>query len=140
MKTILSISTFLFLILQTNLLNAQYQLGEKWVARYNAVNNTIDKAYDVAVDASGNVYITGPSNLDWATVKYNSAGVQQWVQRYHGSVTTGTNIPYAIAVDAEISKRNAESEAMKKVHQTTIKQCIWMMVFLLCMSVLCLFL
>lgn len=47
---------------------------------------------------------------------------------------------YAIAVDAEISKRNAESEAMKKVHQTTIKQCIWMMVFLLCMSILCLFL
>jgi hypothetical protein len=47
---------------------------------------------------------------------------------------------YAIAVDAEISKRSTESEAMKKVHQTTIKQCIWMMVFLLCMSVLCLFL
>ncbi len=100
MKIILSIFTFLFLISQTNLLNAQYQLGEKWVARYNALNNTVDKAYDVAVDASGNVYITGPSNLDWATVKYNSAGVQQWVQRYHGSITTGTNIPYAIAVDA----------------------------------------
>jgi hypothetical protein len=47
---------------------------------------------------------------------------------------------YAIAVDAEIRRRNAESEAMKKVHQTTIKQCIWMMVFLLCMSILCLFL
>jgi hypothetical protein len=47
---------------------------------------------------------------------------------------------YAIAVDAEISKRSTESEAMKKVHQTTIKQCISMMVFLVCMSVLCLFL
>jgi len=47
---------------------------------------------------------------------------------------------YAIAVDAEISKMSTESEAMKKVHQTTIKQCVWMMVFLLCMSTLCLFL
>lgn len=47
---------------------------------------------------------------------------------------------YAIAVDAEISKRNSESDAMKQVHQTTIKQCIWMMVFLLCVSTLCLFL
>jgi hypothetical protein len=47
---------------------------------------------------------------------------------------------YSIAVDAEISKRNTEIEAMKKVHQTTIKQCVWMMVFLLCMSTLCLFL
>jgi hypothetical protein len=47
---------------------------------------------------------------------------------------------YAIAVDAEISKRGTESEAMKKIHQTTINQCVWMMVFLLCMSILCLFL
>ena len=47
---------------------------------------------------------------------------------------------YAIAVDAEISKRNTDVEEMKKLHGTTIKQCIWMMVFLLCMSTLCLFL
>ena len=47
---------------------------------------------------------------------------------------------YAIAVDAEISKRSTDIEAMKKAHQTTINQCIWMMVFLLCISILCLFL
>lgn len=47
---------------------------------------------------------------------------------------------YAIAVDAEISKRNTDVEAMKQVHQTTIKQCVWMMVFLLSVSTLCLFL
>lgn len=47
---------------------------------------------------------------------------------------------YAIAVDAEISKRNSASDAMKQVHQTTITQCVWMMVFLLGMSTLCLFL
>jgi len=47
---------------------------------------------------------------------------------------------YAIAVDAEISRRNTDIEAMKKVHQTTVNQCVWVMVFLLCMSILCLFL
>jgi hypothetical protein len=47
---------------------------------------------------------------------------------------------YAIAVDAEISKRITDIEAMKKVHQTTINQCVWMMVFLLGISALCLFL
>ena len=47
---------------------------------------------------------------------------------------------YTLAVDAEISRRNTESEAMKKVHQTTLKQCIWMMVALLLLSIPCLFL
>jgi hypothetical protein len=47
---------------------------------------------------------------------------------------------YAIAVDAEISKRTTDIETMKKAHQTTINQCVWMMVFLLGMSTLCLFL
>jgi hypothetical protein len=30
------------------------------------------------------VYVTGRSDNDFATVKYNSAGVQQWVSRYNG--------------------------------------------------------
>ena len=47
---------------------------------------------------------------------------------------------YTLAVDAEISRRNTESEAMQKVHLTTLKQCIWMMVALLLLSIPCLFL
>jgi hypothetical protein len=47
---------------------------------------------------------------------------------------------YAIAVDAEISKRNTDVEEMKKLHGTTITQCVCMMIFLLGMSTLCLFL
>lgn len=47
---------------------------------------------------------------------------------------------YTLAVDAEINRRSTESEAMQKVYQTTLNQCIWMMVALLLLSIPCLFL
>jgi uncharacterized delta-60 repeat protein len=63
---------------------------EQWVARYNGTENSIDRAYALAVDNSGNVYVTGSSYGsetydDYATVKYNSQGEEQWVARYNGS-------------------------------------------------------
>ena len=64
---------------------------QQWVSRYNGLESGHDNAYAIVVDDSGNTYITGSSegtdavsynNYDYATVKYNSAGVEQWVQRY----------------------------------------------------------
>jgi uncharacterized delta-60 repeat protein len=62
---------------------------EQWVARYNGPINYVDWAFAIAVDGAGNVYITGDSyssvtNPDYATVKYDSSGVEQWVVRYDG--------------------------------------------------------
>ena len=62
---------------------------QQWVSRYNGPGNDDDAAGSVAIDTLGNVYITGASygngtNLDYATIKYNFAGVQQWVSRYNG--------------------------------------------------------
>src|SRR6266498_1812184 len=76
---------------------------EQWVARYNGPGNGGDFANGIAVDASGNVYVTGGSDdsdgyLDYATIKYNSAGQEQWVARYNSS-RTGDDHARAIALD-----------------------------------------
>ncbi|MBS4016002.1 MAG: SBBP repeat-containing protein [Candidatus Latescibacteria bacterium] len=76
------------------------QVDTAWVRRYNGPGNYDDYAYAIAVDDSGNVYVAGRSyasttNYDYATIKYNSSGVQQWVQRYSGP---GNNWDEAIAI------------------------------------------
>jgi hypothetical protein len=60
-----------------------------WVVRYNGPYNGPDAAYAIAVDGVGNVYVTGESygsdtTQDYATVKYDASGVEQWVVRYNG--------------------------------------------------------
>ncbi len=79
---------------------------EQWVARYNSEDNDFDRASSITVDVNGNVLVTGdsavqnggPCPTDLTTVKYNSAGVQQWVRNfnsigdgYHGAVQVVTD-------------------------------------------------
>jgi hypothetical protein len=64
------------------------------VARYNAPFSGYDKAIAVRVSPLKNVFVTGTSDggsvvstdshFDYLTVKYDSMGVQQWVQRFNG--------------------------------------------------------
>ena len=74
---------------------------QQWITKFN--NGTDDTPWDLAVDIQGNVYVTGESdgngtNEDYATVKYNSFGIQQWVKRYDYSGQFG-DYPQAIALD-----------------------------------------
>ena len=66
-----------------------------WTNRYNGPGNGDDYAFAVAVDGSDNVYVTGNSTgsgsgCDYATIKYSSAGVPLWTNRYNGRATAMT--------------------------------------------------
>jgi hypothetical protein len=55
------------------------------------------------MDNQNNIYVTGYSygtttDIDFATVKYNSSGVEQWVRRYDGP-DHAEDIPTNIAID-----------------------------------------
>ncbi len=77
--------------------------NQLWEKRYNGSTNADDYAFPMAVDGSGNVYVTGGSpgsgtTYDYATIKYDPAGNQLWEKRYNGP-GSGWDWPYAIAVD-----------------------------------------
>jgi hypothetical protein len=74
-----------------------------WVRRYNGPGDTVDCAYALTVDNSGNVYVTGRSfgsgtNYDYATIKYNLNGDTAWLRRYNGPASH-VDLGVAIAVD-----------------------------------------
>ena len=68
----------------------------QWTNRFNGASNTIDEGKSVAVDSLGNVFIAGYSSnpttaSDFQTIKYNSAGVQQWEIKYTNSNASGSS-------------------------------------------------
>ncbi len=77
--------------------------NEQWVARYNGPASLLDEAYDIAVDDAGNAYVTGRSTgdgsgCDYATIKYDTYGNEEWVARYDGP-GNDYDWAWAIAVD-----------------------------------------
>ncbi len=75
----------------------------EWVARYDGPANGEDKPYAMVIDSRSNIYVTGWSqgngtDIDYATIKYDSDGNQLWVVRYDGPAS-GEDSARTIALD-----------------------------------------
>jgi uncharacterized delta-60 repeat protein len=75
-----------------------------WTNRYDGPSHALDEARAVAVDSSGNVFVTGysvsfGSDDDYVTIKYSSAGLPLWTNRYSKSGNS-VDQAFAIAVDS----------------------------------------
>jgi uncharacterized delta-60 repeat protein len=90
---------------QSSYTTVKYATGgqQVWVASYNGPGNGYDLVSDVAVDAAGNVAVTGTSDngssYDYATVRYSTSGQQQWETRYNGA-GNGYDEATSLAMDA----------------------------------------
>lgn len=85
MKTI---TIIFFSIFISNISESQFV--EHWIKTYNGPGNYIDEAVSLAIDDMNNVYVAGSSYgmkslYDFAVIKYNVLGQQQWVSRFNGS-------------------------------------------------------
>ncbi len=101
---------------------------QQWAAVYDGPGRGADEALALSLDGSGNIYVTGrsvgeDSSFDYATVKYNSAGGEQWVARYAGS-----NNWYDGATDVAVDGRggvyvagSSQIDASGKARIVTIK-------------------
>jgi uncharacterized delta-60 repeat protein len=75
-----------------------------WTKTYKGYSSNHSFATALKVDGSSNILVTGPSwgigtSYDFATIKYDLNGNQQWGSRYNGS-SSGGDFPAALAVDS----------------------------------------
>ena len=64
-----------------------------WTNRFNSAANLTDSPAAIALDTNGNIFVTGwlmisNSVSDFVTLKYSTAGVTLWTNRYHGPSAT----------------------------------------------------
>ncbi len=73
-----------------------------WSDRFNGPENYFDIPYDLASDINSNLYVAGRSrvagNSDYTIIKYNPAGIRQWVSFYNGP-TNLRDVACDIALD-----------------------------------------
>jgi uncharacterized delta-60 repeat protein len=82
------LTLFLIFLLTQSIL--QSQVVQEWVQRFENPPNGVYGIAAVKADNQGNVFVSGSmssaSVTDYVTIKYNSAGVQQWARIYSGLI------------------------------------------------------
>jgi uncharacterized delta-60 repeat protein len=102
-RTLLRGSLLIIILIVIIALPINAQIKESWAVRYD--NGGVDKSNAIGVDYFGNVYVTGSSNSagvgteDYLTIKYNSAGSEEWTNRINGSGGS-VDIAYALVIDS----------------------------------------
>ncbi|PCJ27233.1 MAG: hypothetical protein COA97_04520 [Flavobacteriales bacterium] len=82
---------FVFIVATCSNFNAQ--INVLWEARYTSSGQNADFGKELAIDASGNVYVTGTSftnatnGFDIVTIKYDASGSQLWTAIFNGSAS-----------------------------------------------------
>jgi len=103
----------------------------KWAVKYTGPRPYgLDQVRGIAIDESGNTYVTGiadngsSSRYDMATIKYDWNGVQKWVKIYNGAANLD-DAPSAIKTDHSgnviITGYSQWSGALGGINYTTIK-------------------
>src|SRR4030042_245119 len=102
MRKLLSILAVIFCVLFFAAGSVQADgVTEEWVRRYDGPGNDSDWATAIALDGSGNIYVTGESkgsgtDQDYATIKYDSDGNEIWVSRYNGPPAISNDMARAV--------------------------------------------
>ncbi|MDQ3020950.1 MAG: SBBP repeat-containing protein [Bacteroidota bacterium] len=104
MKTLIRLCLVAQFCCMSYSLNLQAQVSQQWASYYNSPTNNDDNPVAMVADNAGNIYVTGVSRTittakDYTTVKYNSAGVQQWAARFNSAGAQDDEVK-GIAVDA----------------------------------------
>jgi hypothetical protein len=104
--------------------------AQQWVRVYNSPGNYLDYARSMAIDASGNIYITGVSlnnegalvnYYDFATVKYSPAGIKKWIAIYNGPENMGDEASAIEVKDSVIAVTGHSYHPDLSADFTTIK-------------------
>ncbi|HMQ79702.1 MAG TPA: T9SS type A sorting domain-containing protein [Ignavibacteria bacterium] len=112
---------------------------QQWVRYYNGTSNGNDAVRDMKIDPAGNIYMTGysfssVSNLDYITIKYNTAGSLLWAARYIGNYLAGDNVATGIALDDSAnvyitggSRESSTGSDIVTVKYNTVGTLLWAM-------------
>ena len=89
-----------------------------WEKRYDGESNDVANA--VAVDKNNNIIVTGKSNNDYYTIKYDSSGMQLWDKRYNSgfndqalAVATDSNNNIIVTGESGVSVGNTNFRTIK---------------------------